>query len=252
MKNAEPTTTKIRIRIVDKENRPAPNLKVTASYKEASAESDTDGQGRVNFPQVPVPSDVNILIALSNQDPFEKCIVCQKKDEEHVMTLPFTFRSTAMMRFQIADSEGKGLKKIPLRLECKGMSAEDVTDKEGRSEFSDIPVGEKVRLSVKHSKKEPLVKNFRCNQQEELHQIVIDIPKKNYKPLLILPCLFLLIGAGFLSWWLTGDDEPNIPSVPPSALILEECRCKDEIEELRQEIRRVKKEIAEIRMKGED
>ncbi|MDM8552701.1 hypothetical protein QUF72_21650 [Desulfobacterales bacterium HSG2] len=251
----EPLSTKIRIKVADKENRPAANLRVTASYQEASAESDTDQDGRVNFPKVPIPSHVNIRIAFPDREPFEKNIICEKEDEEHLIDLPFTFRQKALMRFQIVDSESRGLKKIPLCLEWKRNQLEDITDAEGRSEFTDIPVGEKVTLHVKHSKKEPLAKNFRCCQKEELHQIVVDIPKKDYKILWIFLCVFALSGLGILAWQLTksGPSSPEQPGVIPSdpsktvagesPSLEKKCRCNEEIEALWQEIRRLRKEM---------
>jgi len=248
----EPLSTKIRIKVADKENRPAANLRVTASYQEASAESDTDQDGRVNFPKVPIPSYVNIRIAFPNRESFERNIICEKEDEEHLIDLPFTFRQKALMRFQIVDSKNRGLKKIPLRLEWKRNQLEDITDAEGRSEFTDIPVGEKVTLHVKHSKKEPLSKNFLCCQKEELHQIVVDIPKKDHKILWVCLCVFALSGLGILAWQLTksGPSSPEQPGViraEPSKTVAgeneEKCRCDEEIEALWQEIRRLRKEM---------
>lgn len=254
----EPLSTKIRIKVADKENRPAANLRVTASYEEASAESDTDQDGRVNFPKVPIPSYVNIHIAFPDRDPFEKNIVCEKEDEEHLINLPFTFMQKAVMCFQVTDSENRGLKKIPLQLEWKRNQLEDITDAEGRSEFTDIPVGDKVTLHVRHSKKAPLAKDFLCTQKEELHQIVVDIPKKDYKILWIFLCVFALSGIGVLVWQLTKSDpvpeQPAIVSSDPSETVAEKntpldvkCRCDEEIEALRQEIRQLRKDM-ETRM----
>ena len=250
---ADAPSTKIRIRVVDKEERPAPNIRVTASYKEASAESHTDSEGRASFPKVPLPSDVKLLITLPEYPAFETHVLCEKADEEHLIPLPFVFKPKAVMRFQVMNAKKRGLKKVPLRLEWKKGELEDTTDSEGRSEFSDIPLGEKLTLHVCHSKKAPLVKEFQCCQGEELHQIVIDPPKRNYKRLIwIIVCIFVLSAVGIPIWWLT--KAPPAPSEQPAVSHPlqtgtavrqsgEDCRCKEEIDALWEEIRRMKDEI---------
>lgn len=269
--NADPasanghSSAKIRIRVIDKNMRPAANIRVTASYKGASAEIDTDQEGRAGFPKVPVPSHVKISISLPDTESFEKDILCEKDGDEHLITLPLALGTNAAIRFEMTDALSRRLQNIPLRLEYKDIVLENTTDEDGKSEFADIPVGEKVTLHINLPKKKPFTKNFRCSQTEDIHKVVIEEisgkPRKNL--LWILSGIFLLIGGSLLTGWLTTESPPVQPRISPpasseaagnpkssvsaypsgSAAPLKDCQCEAEIEALWKEIRQLKAEI---------
>ncbi len=243
-------SAKIRIRLVDKKGSPVPDAGITASVEGASAESVTDIEGKANFPKTPVPSEVKIAVNITGQPLFETTLRYEKAGDDHLIHLPFTIEHKGVVCFKLVDSAGTKLKELPISIEYSDERIEDKTDEDGKLIFSDIPVGEQIRFSVKNQDGETLEKKFRFTRLEETHEIVFDAstgPQNKIRLLYGLILVFILV-IGIAAWmFYSGEDSvPRGGVAQTSGMDVGACRCEDEIEELRQEIERLKTEISKL------
>ncbi len=203
---------RVRIRVLDKENNPACNMGVTASFGGASAAGITDRDGRAGFPKVPVASVVHISVDVPESEPFETDVACYDEDSEHVIQLPIKCEQKAAMHFQVTTKSGKQLKGVPLELTYKDKKLDDLTDEEGISVFPDIPIGERVMLAVKIPGEKTITKMYRCDRGEDVRKVIIAIPKKSHKPFIIFFSALILI-ALILIVRILMQGAPGLPEV---------------------------------------
>lgn len=249
-------SAKVRIRLVDKNGTPVSDAGITASVWGASAESVTDMDGRANFPKTPLPSKVEIVVEIPGRPLFETNLRHEKDDEDHLVSLPYEIEQKGVVCFKIVDSTGKKVKGLPVRIEYSDETINDKTDEDGKTIFSDIPVGKQVLFKANcHDKENSYEKKFLFAKLEETHEIVLDAPTKSRKRLRFVLCLcvFAILVFGTLGWikrdslFTLKDSGVHRREQPGLTEKKGDCGCEVELEELRQEIERLKTEISEMK-----
>lgn len=249
---AEEHSAKIRIRLLDKDDAPVADTGVTVSVEGSSAESVTDTEGRASFPKARVPSQIGIAIDIPGREIFETSVLYDQADEERVIRLPFQIDRKGILCAKVEDSSGNALKNISICLEIEDIKFDDVTDDEGKSVFSDIPIGKHGKLSVRCQSGETVENRILLKSSEETVTVVSKTPeKKSLKKYWVGAGLVvvLVVGAGvWLAFRSESTDSEGLPATQKDRLApaSENCQCEEEIEELRREIQRIKNELAEI------
>ena len=249
----ETHSAKIRIRLLDNDESPVADTGITVSVEGSSAESVTDIEGRASFPKARVPSQIGIKIDFPEREVFETSVLYDTADEEYVIRLPFHIERKGILCVKVEDSNGKALIKNPIQLEIEDLKFDDVTDDEGKSVFSDIPIGKRGTLFVRSRDGDTIEHKLLLKSSEETVTIVSEVPVKSHKKRWIGVCLFVVLSVVIAAYLMFRSEPTNSREQPPAEKNLVatpgDCQCEEDIEELRREINRLEKQLSEISRK---
>jgi len=179
-------TNDMKLKLVDDKDEIIRNADIRIKLNDNEFESKTDTDGCVFLTEIELGATVSCKqLVFGKSLPWHE-VVCEKEVNEYVIhgvTLSESKKESSIlmtvvkMKFKLVDSELKPIPNAILKLEYDGKVRNKYTNQNGETSIEDIRVGSKIKVLVDIRGKNT-VEKYICNEDNELHEIKIDISNK--------------------------------------------------------------------------